>query len=246
MMKVIGAETAQTQQVQQSNISQPTDATSKSIQKQIANAQKQLQELSENNTMSSEEKMKKRQELQKQISVLNNQLRQHQIEVRKKEQQKKQSAEKESQQTTADKNHNTGMSQASMQSLISADSAMNQAEVQGNVAAQMNGRADVLEIEIKLDGGRGNSVEAKQEELADVQQRAQNAQAAQLSTLEEANQAMKEQDKTEDTKDTDIHDPQSNDTDASNHTLEKMDVKTYSEDGKPVKEEPESMISVQV
>ena len=60
-----------------------TDSVSKNIQNQIANAQNQLQELSANENMSAEEKMKKRQEIQQQITDLNNQLRQHQIEQRK-------------------------------------------------------------------------------------------------------------------------------------------------------------------
>jgi len=68
-----------------------TDYMSKNIQNQIANAQKQLQELSANKDMSIEEKMKKRQEIQQQITDLNNQLRQHQIEQRKEQQAKKSS-----------------------------------------------------------------------------------------------------------------------------------------------------------
>lgn len=47
-----------------------TDAYSKSLQKQIMEAQKQLQELSGNENMTPEMKAKKRQELQKQISDL--------------------------------------------------------------------------------------------------------------------------------------------------------------------------------
>ena len=61
------------------NMMQTNDSVSKNIQNQIANAQKQLKELSANKDMSIEEKMKKRQEIQQQITDLNNQLRQHQI-----------------------------------------------------------------------------------------------------------------------------------------------------------------------
>ena len=73
------------------NMMQANDSVSKNIQNQIANAQKQLQELSSNKEMSIEEKMKKRQEIQQQIADLNNQLRQHQIEQRKEQQAKKSS-----------------------------------------------------------------------------------------------------------------------------------------------------------
>lgn len=51
-----------------------------------------MQELSSNEDMTLEEKMKKRQEIQQQISDLNMQLRQHQIEQRKEKQQAKASS----------------------------------------------------------------------------------------------------------------------------------------------------------
>ena len=67
---------------------QAADSYSRNIQNQIANAQKQLQELSSNKDMTQEEKMAKRQEIQQQISDLNMQLRQHQMEARKQAQHK--------------------------------------------------------------------------------------------------------------------------------------------------------------
>ena len=78
-------------QVRQMGINQATDSYSRNIQNQIANAQKQLQELSSNKDMTQEEKMTKRQELQQQISNLNMQLRQHQTEQRREKQQKQSS-----------------------------------------------------------------------------------------------------------------------------------------------------------
>ena len=66
-----------------------TDSVSKNIQNQIANAQKQLQDISGNKDMSIEEKMQKRQEVLQEITDLNNQLRQHQMEMRKEKQQAK-------------------------------------------------------------------------------------------------------------------------------------------------------------
>lgn len=75
-------------QIGQIGMNQATDSYSRNIQTQIADAQKQLQELSSNVDMSLEEKMKKRQEIQQQISDLNMQLRQHQAEQRREKQQK--------------------------------------------------------------------------------------------------------------------------------------------------------------
>ena len=60
-MKINGINGANTQ-IGGMNIMQSNDSVSKNLQSQIANAQKQLQELSSNNEMSLEEKMKKRQE----------------------------------------------------------------------------------------------------------------------------------------------------------------------------------------
>jgi len=192
-MKINGLNGASTQ-VGGINLMQSKDSVSKNIQNQIANAQKQLQELSSNKEMSVEEKMKKRQEIQQQITDLNNRLRQHQIEQRKEQQVKKSSMNDMlgGSKQTASKvgNQGTGLSQASMKAMISADSAMAQAKIQGSVAGQMEGKAGVLEAEIKLDAARGGNVEKKKEELAEAQQKAAQAESAQMNTLSDANKEL--------------------------------------------------------
>ena len=178
-----------------------TDSVSKSIQNQIANAQKQLQELSSNKEMSIEEKMNRRQEIQQQITDLNNQLRMHQIEMRREQQQSKSTSMDDmlGGNRTVSKvgNKSAGLSQASMQAIISADSAISQVQSSGRVVTKMEGRAGVLEAEIKLDSARGGNVEAKQEELAEVQQKASQAQASQLNVLANANEELEEASKSE-------------------------------------------------
>jgi len=174
-----------------------TDSVSKNIQNQIANAQKQLQDISANKDMSIEEKMKKRQEILQEITDLNNQLRQHQLEQRKEKQQAKGSSMNDmlgGSTNSAPKagKQSSGLSQASMKAIMSADSAMAQAQIQGSVATKMEGRAGVLESEIKLDSAHGGNVEAKKEELAEVQQKATAAQEAQLNTLADANKELEE------------------------------------------------------
>ena len=177
------------------------DSVSKNIQNQIANAQKQLQELSSNKEMSIEEKMNRRQEIQQQITDLNNQLRQHQIEMRREQQQAKSSSMDDmlggTRKVSNTGNEGAGLSQASMQAIISADSAMTQVQNQGRVVTKMEGRAGVLETEIKLDSARGNSVETKQEELAEVQQKASQAQSLQMNVLANANKELEEAAKVE-------------------------------------------------
>ena len=162
-----------------------TDSVSKSLQNQIANAQKQLQDLAASPEMTPEDKMKRRQEIQQEITALNQQLRQHQIDQRKEQQAKKAEKTAEKTETTAN-----GMSKDSMQAMISAESAMKQAKVQGSVATKMEGRAGILKAEIKQDAARGGDVEKKQKELAEVEQKAQAADAAQLTTLAQANQEL--------------------------------------------------------
>jgi len=199
-MMAIGSVTGTNSSIQAgfSNRNMQTDSVSKNIQNQIANAQKALQELSSNEDMTLEEKMKKRQEIQQEIASLNQQLRQHQIEQRK-EQQKEQRKDTSTddvlgggQKAQKAENNGSRLSQASMQAMISADSSIKQAKVQGSVATRMEGKAGVLEVEIKLDNDRGGSTEKKEEELADVREKAQAAEASQLSTLADANKTMEE------------------------------------------------------
>lgn len=185
-------------QMGQMGLNQATDSYSKNIQNQIANAQKQLQELSSNEDMSLEEKMKKRQEIQQQISDLNMQLRQHQMEQRKEKQQAKGSSMDDmlgGTRTTGNAkagSKSTGLSQASMTAMISADSSIKQAKVQGSVATKMEGRSGIVKSEIKLDQARGGDTQKKEEELAEIEQKAQEAASSQLSTLADASRTMEE------------------------------------------------------
>lgn len=177
-------------------MSKATDSVSKNIQSQIANAQKKLQNLSSNEDMSIEEKMKKRQEIQQEITNLNQQLRQHQIEQRKEEQAKKSTVQDltggETAKKTTTEDKGLGFSQAGMQAMVSAGSSLKQAKIQGSTVTKMEGRAGILESEIKLDAQRGMDTQKKEEELADVQQKAQKATASQLGTLAEATETMQE------------------------------------------------------
>ena len=84
--------------------------------------------------------MKKRQEIQQQITELNQQLRQHQIEQRKEQHAKKSSMEDmlggRKKKASKVEEQNAGLSQASMRAMISSDSALEQARVQGGVASK--------------------------------------------------------------------------------------------------------------
>ena len=63
-MNVSGIQSGNAQNISSAMPSKGTDPVSQSIQKQIADAQKQLQEISADDRLSVEDKMKKRQEIQ--------------------------------------------------------------------------------------------------------------------------------------------------------------------------------------
>jgi DNA repair exonuclease SbcCD ATPase subunit len=189
-------------QATQFGANQAIDSYSRNIKEQIAQKQKELQELSKSTEMSLEDKMKKRQEIQQEIADLNSQLRQHQIEKRKEQQQSKQDTmadtmananEKEKQTSGMTSTSMQVMSQATMTGIISADNTMKQVKVQSQVKTNLEDRAGVLESEIKYDTS-GNT-EAKQNELADIKSKVNNIISSQASTLSDINNTIKEAEK---------------------------------------------------
>ena len=230
MMKINGFNGTNTQ-TGAMGMAQANDSVSKNIQNQIANAQQKLQDLSSNEELSLEDKMKKRQEIQQEITNLNQQLRQHQIEHRKEQQRKKSSMDDMvagTKNTSAKKG--TGLSQAGMRAMISAESSMKQAKVQGSMATQMEGRAGVLESEIK----QGNT-EKKEEELADLQAKAQSATVAQMSSLSDANKSMEETAKADNR--TDAAETKKDQAQKEENTQENADTTTDASDNADVKTE---------
>ncbi len=249
--------------------SQPIDTVSKGIKDEISLMQRKLQDVSSKEHMSSEEKMKKRQEIQQKISSLNNKLRQHQSEVgkekRKKilaDEMKAESVQKDKKQTdkvsaeekrtgkvqqeekradgvrtdkagvaktqtdreklgrtqpeekqtgkvqmdgeqdvktSAEKpaesygeKADAGLTRRGMRAISTANAAVERADYQGTVVAQIEGGIAILKGEIKQDEFRGENVEYKQTELAKQEDRAMQAAASRYSVLGEARQAMQE------------------------------------------------------
>lgn len=184
-------------------MSPASDPVSKNLQRQIADAQKKLQELSTNKDLSTEEKKEKKQELQKTINDLNMQLRQHQIDERRAKQKEQESFDDmlggEQKIGEEDENASVTISAAGMEALISAGAAMDQAKVHGSVATKMEGRAGVLKAEIALDSARfgENAVASKKAELADVEKKAMDAVSSQMSSLADADKAMEKASETD-------------------------------------------------
>ena len=185
-MKIVGISEKNSFNTQSSGFKQQDDI-SKNIQQQIMNLKKQLGEIDANKDISIEEKMEKRKDINQQITDLERQLRQHELEMQKEKQQAKQrSQENKVNENQKNNKPSTGVSEASMQSMITADVAVKQAAKQGNLATKMKGRVGVLESEIKLDAGRGLNVEHKQEELAKAQSTGTKAITSQAKLLAKA------------------------------------------------------------
>ncbi len=181
------------------------DPVSKDLQKQIEKLKNDLKEISANQDMPADAKMKKRQEIQKQISELEIQLHQHQMEAKREERQKKKEESSfddlmgTKPQEKQKNGKSVGMSAGSMEAMISADKSIKQANVNGSTAKKMEGRANVLEVEIQLDSGRGGSsnIGLKEAELAKVKETAEKATASQMDSLAQAGKTMQEASKDE-------------------------------------------------
>ena len=175
-----------------------TDSVSKSIQNQISNAQKQLQELSSNKDMSAEAKMEKRKEIQQQITDLNNQLREHQLEQRKEKQQLQNSIINDMlggmNKSTMTTKQSVG---SSMMSLISADFAIKGARIQNSMLTKMEGRVGVLEAQIKQDIRNGGNAEAKMKELDEIKEKMETTKTAYINSLTDVNKQLEDTSKTE-------------------------------------------------
>lgn len=85
-MGISGVKAAESFAGGQTKAAQLTDAVSKGIQDDIENVQREKQALSSKEELSAEEKMKKRKELQQELSSLNAKLRQRQAEIRREQQ----------------------------------------------------------------------------------------------------------------------------------------------------------------
>ena len=175
-----------------------TDPMVRDLQRQIEDLKNRMKELSSNAEMPPEIKSKKRQELQKQISDLEIQLRQRQMEVKREEAMKKHQKNYSMDEMLGTKHQagksdkqSAGLSTSSMEAMISADMSMKQAEIHGSTARKMEGKVGVLEAEIKQDSAMGAAPVGKEEALAGAQAKANEATAAQMGSLAQANKAVK-------------------------------------------------------
>ncbi|MCM1105848.1 MAG: FlxA-like family protein [Blautia sp.] len=184
---------------------QPADAVSKSIQKQLSDVQRQKQALTSEDGLSAEERMKKRKELQQEISRLNGKLRQRQSELNKeqnrsirrseelsKEEDKKMKSSAVSEEDSKDRDakelekdeREKKSVRTELHSLSQTRSALEESKAQENVITRMESGVVILKGEIKQDKLRGQNVDGKKEELARQEKKLRQASVNQAKLKE--------------------------------------------------------------
>ncbi len=182
------------------------DTVSRNIENEIFGIQRKMQELTSNEEIPAEEKMKKRQELQQEMSRLNAELRRHQAEVSR-EQRKEAMASEEKEAKGAEQTDGTNAAKSidkgiedvgaelalsGIGAMLAADSSVQQAKSQGVVVGKIENGIAILKGEIQQDKLYGTNVERKEEILAKQRKRVSRALGAQFSALGNAKQTMKE------------------------------------------------------
>ena len=161
------------------------DSESRSLQNQITSAQQRLNHLSSDEEITSEEKAKERQELQKQIAELNRKLRQHRLEqkeevketaqeVQKKELLQEERLEENKTEAESRKNpfdkpqeeENTGLAADNIQKMFATGSLLQQGRVRESMERRTEGQENILEAEIRSDSIYGTNTTAKEEKLS--------------------------------------------------------------------------------
>lgn len=154
---------------QQQSISrrQETDSFEKNIRRQIDGMKEQLQKLSENEELDPKEKMKKKEEITRQISELETQLTEH--KAQKKEEEQEQKVQKE--QPNRDRFEKSDGSAENMKDVLSADVSLKKASAREGAANSLERISRTLESEIRQDKRRGISTERKEADLAEIHSR---------------------------------------------------------------------------
>lgn len=177
-MQISGTENS-TQALQNTNRTVSDDPEITNLQNQIAELQKQIQSLSENDEMDAKTKSEKKQELQKQIADLNSEIRQKRIQAQK----EKQAAAKPAQTDAAPKRFKDGFDEKDTSTLLAASSSLEQSKTVGSVIKRAEGRARILTTEIAIDKSRGADTTYKEKELEKIEE---HTEAAKENLAEEA------------------------------------------------------------
>lgn len=176
---------------------QKVDSVSRNIENKIFDMQRKMQQLSAEEDIPEEEKMRERQELQQEIARLNAKLRQQQAEADREKRQEELAKEAQAEADTENRGveyiRSTDNKSASTdtEEMISAEHSARQISDRGKIVAKIEGGIVVLKGEIKQDEIRGEDVEGKKAELAKQEKRAQRASSPHITVLDETRESMK-------------------------------------------------------
>ncbi|OFI01421.1 hypothetical protein CLOACE_21460 [Clostridium acetireducens DSM 10703] len=166
------------------------DSVVKGIEKQIKIVQKQMVKISENESLSAEQKLDMKKDLREQLDELNEQLMKRNMEVQKQEREKKEEKLQKQVQNQSIQDEYT-VNDSEGVNLISLSSSLKQVSIQNAVNTKMKGQARVLASEIKLDEGRGLDVTNKKEELSQTNSKIENINKQIQNTLKDVNDKIK-------------------------------------------------------
>ena len=147
-----------------------TDSKSKSIQNEITGVQQQMQKLSSKEELSVNEKTNERKKLQKEISSLNTELKQHQEELQKSQRREimmaqlqedttKEDAIDEKEKKSIDTDSDTGLSGKETSAPVPADTSAQQASQPGTIIANNKDGIVIFKGESNPDEKRGVDTE---------------------------------------------------------------------------------------
>ncbi|HBH94448.1 MAG TPA: hypothetical protein DDX91_01760 [Ruminococcaceae bacterium] len=168
---------------------QGEDPMIKSLQSQITGLQKQLQQLSKDESGDAQALADKRREIQQQIADLNARIRQRQGEIRQENQVKETPGSKSD--GAARQKRQDGFSLTDTADLLAAANTLEQSKAVGGVIARSEGRADILKAEIKTDKSRGADTSYKEKELSKVNKGIETAKETQAKLMAESSESVK-------------------------------------------------------
>lgn len=164
------------------------------IQKQIQRVRQEIAKLSENETMPTEDKQKRKKELEDQINSLNKQLTQCQMEEKKVEQERRaqeiQQKMEEKAQMREKEEEKPGLDLSSVQAIIAASTSMEQAKTVNHVRTQMTSNAHMLQGNIAAEEARGGDSSKLKSQLNELEGQIGEVTSQLLNKYGEANKTM--------------------------------------------------------
>ena len=174
------------------------DKQLQNIQNQIDHLQERMHGLSDNQELSLTEKMELRKELREQMQELRKQFTSRQIELRKEEQEKRaKKMQEQTEQLSPDKADKNQRNEENTKQIVALDNVAGQLDVEHSVKVEISGLARTLAGEIRMDKERGSSVEGKESALESLEEKIENLDKEMMSKMDDIQDIQKEASKTQ-------------------------------------------------